>query len=269
MAASIDVTLEDGTIVGSPQECENPMHPFTFLACTYNLWGATRWDERRLPLERFLAVNEPDILCVQELTREANDLIKAMLPSIRSVDDPFPGWTEEGNIFWNSELFEIEEYGAADIGILEELRRLFWVRLSTTADRTIVVATAHFSETGNATEVAEQLNVRVGQATTGVAALNEVVRMGEPVLFMGDFNDYIHPLRVLRDGGFDDSFTALGRETPVTYPALPLAHQHPELLDWMMHRGPVRPTLTSVINFYFEETPPFDHKPIMTTYQLL
>ena len=269
MAPSLGVALKDGTIVESMQDCENSMHPFTFLACTYNLWGATRWDERRLPLERFLAVNEPDILCVQELTGEANDLINATLPSIRSVGDPFPGWTEEGNIFWNSELFEPEEYGASDIGMLEELRRLFWVRLATAAGSTVVVATAHFSETGNAREVAEYFNVRVGQAKASVAALNEVVRRGEPVLFMGDFNDYIHPLRVLRDGGFEDSFTALGRETPATYPALPLAHQLPELLDWMMHRGPVRPTLTSVIDFYFEETPPSDHKPIMTTYQLV
>ena len=245
------------------------MHPFTFLACTYNLWGTTRWEGRRRPLEGFLAVNEPDILCVQELTKEASALIKATLPAIRSVDDPFPGWTDEGNIFWNSELFEIEEYGARDIGMLEELRRLFWVRLATTVGSTVVVATAHFSETGNATEVSEHFNVRVGQAKAGVAALKEVVQTGEPVLFMGDFNDYIHPLRVLRDGGFDHSFNALGRETPVTYPALPLAHQPPELLDWMMHRGPIRPTLTSVIDFYFEEIPPSDHKPIMTTYQLV
>ncbi len=36
------------------------MHPFSFLACTYNLWGTRRWEERHRPLERFLELNRPD-----------------------------------------------------------------------------------------------------------------------------------------------------------------------------------------------------------------
>ena len=94
------------------------MHAFTFLACTYNLWGSSRWDERRRPLQRFLEVNRPDVLCPQELTTEACGLIGDTLPWIRRVDDPFPGWIEEGNIFWNSDLFELVNYGAEDVGIL-------------------------------------------------------------------------------------------------------------------------------------------------------
>ena len=34
----------------------------------------------------------------------------------------------------------------------------------------------------------------------------------------------------------------------------------------MMHRGPIRPTLTSVVDFFIDEIPPSDHKPILTTY---
>ena len=244
------------------------LHPFTFLACTYNLWGTYRWDYRRLPLERFLDINKPDVLCVQELTPETIDLIRNTLPSIRSIDDPFRGWVEEGNIFRNSQLFELDEYGAEDIGMLEELRRLFWVRFVTERGSTLVVATPHFTQTGNQREITEHANVRIGQAVRGVASLDKLVRTNEPVLLMGDFNDYIHPLHMLRAGGFDDSFNALGRETPVTYPALPLPRQPPELLEWMMHRGPIRPTLTSIVDFYVGETPPSDHKPILTTYQL-
>jgi endonuclease/exonuclease/phosphatase family metal-dependent hydrolase len=165
-------------------------------------------------------------------------------------------------------LFELDEYGAEDTGMLEELRRLFWVRLVTERGSTLVVATAHFTQTGNQREITEHANVRIGQAVRGVASLDKLVRTNEPVLLMGDFNDYIHPLHMLRAGGFDDSFNALGRETPVTYPALPLPRQPPELLEWMMHRGPIRPTLTSVVDFYVGETPPSDHKPILTTYQL-
>lgn len=244
------------------------MHPFTFLACTYNLWGTHRWSERREPLERFLGVNRPDVLCVQELTRESRDLIEATLPSMRCVDDPLPAWTQEGNVFWNTDLFELVEYGAEDIGMVEEARRLSWVRLGYGSGRTIVVATAHFSWTGNVRELSERFNVRTGQAEEAVVVLDRLVGRDEPVLFMGDFNDHVHPLRVLRIAGFEDSFMALGREAVTTYPSMPFAQQPPELLDWMMHRGPVRPTLTSVVDFHVGEIAPSDHKPILTTYAL-
>jgi endonuclease/exonuclease/phosphatase family metal-dependent hydrolase len=245
------------------------MHPFTFLACTLNLWGSVRWDERRGPLERFLQINQPDVLCTQELTQEASDLILVSLPSLETVVDPFPGWSEESNIYWNSDLFDLVEYGAVEIDMLEPLRRLFWVRLATKPGQTIVVATAHFSWSGNAREVTEHINIRVEQARSAASALDDLVDEDEASLFMGDFNDYIHPIRVLRTAGFDDSFMALGRETVVTYPALPLAQAPPELLDWMMHRGPIRPTLTSVVDFFVGEMPPSDHKPVLTTYTLL
>jgi len=244
------------------------MTPFTFLACTYNLWGTARWEERRVPLERFLTVNEPDVFCVQELTEDSRTPIETTLPDLRSVDDPFPGWTQEGNIFWNSNLFDRVAHGAEDIGLLEELRRLWWVRLATKSGQALVVANAHFSWTGNVRELAERVNVRTGQAEEAVLALDRVVGEDEPVLLMGDFNDYLHPLRVLRMAGFEDSFMALGREAVVTYPAMPFAQQPPELLDWMMHRGLVRPTLTSVVDFYVGERAPSDHKPILTTYTL-
>jgi len=245
------------------------MHPFTFLACTFNLWGSFRWDERREPLKRFLESNRPDVLCIQELTQDASDLILSAMPSVETVVDPFPGWVEEGNVYWNSDLFDLVEYGAVDIGMLEPMRRLFWVRLGTHGGDTVIVATAHFSWSGNVREVTEHLNVRVDQARSAASALDELVNEDEAVLFMGDFNDYIHPLRVLRMAGFNDSFMALGREALITYPALPLAEAPPELLDWMMHRGPIRPTLTSVVDFFVGEMPPSDHKPILTTYVLL
>jgi endonuclease/exonuclease/phosphatase family metal-dependent hydrolase len=244
------------------------VHPFVFLACTYNLWNTERWDQRERPLRRFLEIQRPDILCVQELSQQASDLIVDTLPQLQRVDDPFPGWTSEGNIFWNTDLFGLVDHGAEDIGMIEKERRLFWVRLETAAGATVVVATAHFSWTGNIREVTENINVRVEQAQRSADALAGIAADNEPVLFMGDFNDYIHPLRILRYEGFDDSFMALGREAVITYPAFPLAQQPPELLDWMMHRGPIRPTLTSVVDFHIGEIPPSDHKPVLTTYVL-
>ena len=250
-----------------PEEPLRSTHPFTFLACTYNLWTGERWEERRAPLNRFLDVNRPDILCLQELTPVACELISATLPSMLRVEDPFPGWTEEGNIYWNTEVFDLAEYGAEDIGILEEKRRLFWVRLVTRSGATVVVATAHFSWLREAGASGEGVAVRVSQAEAAVGALDEIAHAGESVLFMGDFNDYLYPIDVLRQADFADSFQALGRAPLITHPALPTS-ESPTLLDWMMHRGPIRPTLTSVVDFYVDGIPPSDHKPILTTYTL-
>ena len=244
------------------------MHPFTFVACTYNLWATYDWPQRRRPLQRFLELQRPDVLCAQELSSETSEVICNTLPHLRRVDDSFPGWVEEGNVFWNSDLFELVEYGAEDIGILEDLRRLFWVRLARESDETLVVATAHFSWTGNIRELTENVNVRVSQAEAAAAALEVLVHRDEPVLFMGDFNDFLHPLRMLRIAGFEDSFMALGQEPAITYPAFPITHQPPELLDWMMHRGPIRPTLTSVVDFHLQQVAPSDHKPVVTSYLL-
>ena len=115
----------------------------------------------------------------------------------------------------------------------------------------------------------EWVTVRVAQAEAAAVSLDEVARPNEPVLFMGDFNDYLYPLQVLRDAGFEDSFQALGRAPVITHPALPSSQEPPTLLDWMMHRGPIRPTLTSVVDFFIDEIPPSDHKPVLTTYGLV
>ena len=247
------------------------MSPFTFLACTYNLWGDDRfgdnhWEERTQPLRQFLKVNRPDVLCPQELRPEACDLISSTLPLLHRIEDPFPGWTKEGNIFWNSELFELADYGAEDIGLLDENRRLFWVRLRTESGSTVVVSTAHFSWIWEPGDLGEWVTVRVDEARATVVSLAELVTPDEPLLFMGDFNDYLYPVDVLRNAGFEDSFRALGRVPMTTYPARSGSGEPPTLLDWMMHRGPIRPTLTSVVDFFVNEIPPSDHKPILTTY---
>jgi endonuclease/exonuclease/phosphatase family metal-dependent hydrolase len=135
-----------------------------------------RWDERRVPLQRFLQVNRPDILCVQELTPQACGLIDAALPDHRRVEDPFPGFTEEGTIYWNTEIFDLVEYGAEDIGIIEEKRRLSWVRLRTTSGATVVVATAHFTWLWEAGASGEWITVRVAQAKAAVMALEGVTQ---------------------------------------------------------------------------------------------
>jgi len=244
--------------------------PFTFVAHTYNLLGSIRWTDRRPTLERFFRLHRPDILCIQELTPEACELIATTLPALSRIVDPLARWTHEGNIFWDTGAFDLVEYGTADVGILETDRYLSWARLQIEAtDSTMIVATAHFDWFGNAREVTEHINVRVEQAERTVAALDGLAGNDEPVLFMGDLNDDWHPLAVLRKAGFADSFTALGRSPVATHPVPPMASESPpRTYDWMLHRGPIRPLLTAVIDLYVGDLPGSDHRPVATTYRL-
>jgi endonuclease/exonuclease/phosphatase family metal-dependent hydrolase len=251
------------------------------VVCTYNLWNDQRWPERQEALRRFLECHIPDILCVQELRPVTCEFVDAVLDTHQRVEDLFEGWCWEGNIFWNERLFDLVEYGAEDIGILEKLRRLFWVRLRFRgADklRTLFVSTAHYTWPGHEVEKRESINVRIPQAGKTIEALNTLVPQGEPLLFMGDLNDSGHPIRILSEGGLEDSFTALGRDTSPTWPALTIAQGMPELIgriahlgpvDWIFHRGPIRPMTSEVVDFHVGDMSPSDHKALVATYAVL
>ena len=104
--------------------------PLRFTVCTYNIWTRTRWPERRDGLRAFADLHRPDILCVQELQAESRAVLDDVLGrSHDRVDGPEEGWTCEGNIWWNRALFAPIGFGAENVGICEEHRRLFWVRL--------------------------------------------------------------------------------------------------------------------------------------------
>lgn len=105
------------------------MHPLRLSIVTYNLWNTQRWPQRAEALNKFLDLFTPDILCIQELREETQSFIDKIMPMHQRVDDEFPSWNCEGNIYWNSNLLEELEHGAEDIGMLEKHRRLFWVRL--------------------------------------------------------------------------------------------------------------------------------------------
>lgn len=246
------------------------MSPFTFVAHTYNLWGAIRLAERLPSLERFFRLHRPDVLCVQELTPEVCELVAGTLPAMSRVDDPFDGGTNEGDIFWDTGLFDAREHGTIDINIFAADRCLSWVRLRIKeTGSTMIVATAHFDWVGNNRELSEHINVRVEQAKRTVEALDRLAAEDEPVLFMGDLNDDWHPLVVLREAGFADSFTALGRYPVPTHPAPPMKSTYPPRThDWMLHRGPILPLLTAVIDVYVDDLPGSDHKPVATTYRI-
>jgi len=247
-------------------------YPVRFVICTYNLWNVERWPQRQEPLRKFLEHHVPDVLCIQELRPDTRQFVDEVLQGHGRVDDPFEGWLREGNIYWNWEMFDMVEYGAEDIGILEELRRLFWVRLRLRCvddSRTLFVSTAHYTWPGHEVEKETGVNPRIEQARRTIEVLDRLVPASEPLVFMGDLNGFRHPLRILREGGLTDSFAGLGRYSPPTFPALPAVPFPRVPLDWMLHRGPIQPMTGDVVDFYLDGVPPSDHKPVLTTYRLL
>jgi endonuclease/exonuclease/phosphatase family metal-dependent hydrolase len=243
-------------------------HPHRFTVCSFNLWEESRKDQRRKPLSQFLDLHRPDILCVQELRPWSRDLIDGVLKDHERVDDPFEGWLAEGNIWWNRGLFTRAGHGAEDTGIHEKLRKLFWVRLALKAapGQTLVVSTSHYTWNGNPMEASEGLNPRPAMARRTLEKLKEVAPEPEPVMFMGDLNDDNHPIRILREGGLKDVPSALGRSPRTTFPAEPAYNHPPEVLDWILFRGPLRPMAWDVVDFHVDQTPPSDHKPVIATF---
>ncbi|MBT3269962.1 endonuclease [Candidatus Poribacteria bacterium] len=239
-----------------------------FTVCTYNVWADSRREEREAPLREFLRFHTPDILCLQELRGWSRELIEEALPTHECVTDDFEGWTVEGNVFWNRELFDCLEYGAEDIGMIEPLRRLFWARLRS-GDRTALVSTAHYTWIGNRVEADGGPSPRFEQARRTVEELDRLAEHNEPTLFMGDLNDFAHPIRILREGGLLDSFPALGRFTAPTHPAMPTASGTPQAIDYIMSRGAIRPLTTEVVDFHLGDIAPSDHKPVLATYCLI
>lgn len=240
-----------------------------FTVCTHNLWKDYRWIDRAESLRQFVRLHQPDIYCLQELRPVSRELIATALPGHQCVEDSFQGWVDEGNIFWNTKLFTLIEHGAEPIGIFEEFRRLFWVRLQPQdpAASPLLVATAHYTWPGNTMEKQRAVNPRVEQAHRTLVALEQLADLDTPVLFMGDLNDFVHPLRILRDGGLTDCFAALGRSPQLTHPAEPTAQGTPSTIDWMLHRGPLMPMTCEVVDFFVGDMAPSDHKPVLATYR--
>lgn len=243
-----------------------------FVAGTLNLWADARWNDRLAAVQGFIRGHMPDILAVQELRPVSQQLLDREMPDHQRVEDPFAGWHEEGNVYWCQDLFELVEYGAEDVGILGDLRRLFWVRLMFRDEvgTSLLVATAHYTWPGHRRERQTGQNPRLEQARRTATTLTGLGRPDEPLLFMGDLNDFQHPLRILRERGFEDAFSALGRKSPVTRPSGPKGYEaEAQVNDWILHRGPIRPMAADVVDYFANDLPPSDHKPVLVTYRLL
>lgn len=255
------------------------MRTFTTVAMTYNIWGDHWWAEREPAMRAFLDQRAPDVFAVQELKPAQQKVFDEVLPGYARVADGFPGWTHNGNTWWDRELYELTDYGAEDIGMLAEHARLFWVRLRIKAldgDSTLVFANAHYTFPGHAQEWESDVSPRTNQARRTVAELDRIAG-DAPCIFVGDLNDYARPIKVIRDAGFQESFGALGAISPPTHPAVPNARSAagdpapesvPKAIDFMFHRGRLRVRSSEVVEFFHGGIAPSDHRPVVTTYTI-
>lgn len=252
------------------------MSPSRLSIVTYNLWNTQRWPERQPALQEFLQRFQPDILCIQELRAETRDFLDKAMPTHARVEDPFAGWTVEGNIYWNRDLFDVASYGAEDIGILEEWRRLFWVRLQVReTGRPMLVSTAHYTYQGHERERATGQSPRLEQARRTVAALETLAHPDEAIFFMGDLNDPVHPMATLFEAGYLSCFAALNLLPPPTWPAHPTAGLPPgqritnQTIDWIFANRHARPLAAQVPQLYYGDISPSDHWPVLAIYELV
>ena len=251
-----------------------------FVVMSHNLWADNRWPDREPALRELLRVRPPDVLATQELRGFTRDLLDEELPHHERVVDDFPGWELESNIWWDRRMFTSLEHGIEDIGLTDELtdgererlgdhRRLFWVRLQLHDEGAppVVIATAHYTFPGSDLELGEGVNPRMRQSRLTLTALERVAG-DQPCVFMGDLNEAWHTLRILRAGGLSDSFGALRTVPAPIWPTVPTWPDTwtPWVIDFQLHRGPIRAMTTEVVEFFHHDIAPSDHKPVVTTY---
>jgi endonuclease/exonuclease/phosphatase family metal-dependent hydrolase len=251
------------------------MHPIRLSFVTLNLWNTERWDVRRPALGEFLRIFQPDVLCVQELQPDTRSFLDERLPGYCRVEDPFAGWTTEGNIYWNDRHLEEIEHGAEDVGIVEPERRLFWARLRVRgAGIALLAFTAHFTFKGNSDEVRTGWSPRVRQTQRTIEAIERLARAAEPVFLLGDLNDSSHPAYLLHEAGYTDCFTALGLQNPPTAPCVPTSNRLPhepatsQTLDWIVSNDRARAIAAQVPHFFSGDVTPSDHWPVLAVYEI-
>ena len=251
------------------------MIPNRISIVSYNLWNTELWPDREPALRQFLSTFMPDILCIQELRNETMICVSECLETHEKIKDDLPGWACESNIFWNKHYFKEVTHGLEDLEMPEKYRGFFWVRLKVIgSDKTILVATAHFTWQGVPKEIETGLNPRNHQIRQTIKCLKKLVKTNEPAFFMGDLNDPILPLYFLPKEGYNSCFQDLNLLSPTTYPALPmtdfLRHNlgHNETIDYIFCNGKAKTISAFVPQFYFKGLAPSDHWPVYAIYQL-
>jgi endonuclease/exonuclease/phosphatase family metal-dependent hydrolase len=251
------------------------MFPIRISLVTYNLWNVQRWPLRAPALRQFVQLFNPDVLCLQELRAETRAFLDETMPQHTRVHDDLPGWTRESNIYWKRDLFQEIAHGAEAVGIVEEHRRFFWVRLALEGQgRTLFVSTAHFTYQAHPAEAETGHSPRLEQTRRSVEALQRLVGESEPAFFMGDLNDPVHPVRILREAGYQSCFAALGLPCPSTFPCHPTKNTAPgelftsQAIDWLVSNRHARPIAAQSPHCYHGDVAPSDHWPVLAVYEI-
>lgn len=247
------------------------MIPNRISMVSYNLWNVQRWPDREPALRKFLTAFMPDILCLQEVRNETIQCIGESLDSHERVYDKLPGWTCESNIFWNRHYFVEVAHGLEELEMPEQDRGLFWVRLALRGcDKTIFIATTHFTWQGNPEENETGLTPRNRQARQTIDHLQKLANSDEPAFLMGDLNDPVIPHVFFPKAGYQSCFKDLNLLCPPTFPALPTANDIKEnqTIDWIFSNGKAKTISAFVPQFYFNGFAPSDHWPVHAIYQL-
>ena len=246
--------------------------PMTLQTClsvvTMNVWGKRRWPDRQLAMRGFMETFVPDVLGIQEAAQPVQQAIAAALPAHQRVEDDDEAWREQGNIFWNTERLRLVAYGCEDIAGNKPMRPLFWVRLERVdTKQTLLVSNAHYTWPGNLEERETGQSPRVHQSRLTVDHLQRLAQPDEPVLFMGDLNEPVHPRKILMKAGYTDPFTELGLPAAPTRPARPIDNRPDEVDDWIFSNGILRARAALVPHYYQQDLPPSDHWPVLAMYE--
>jgi endonuclease/exonuclease/phosphatase (EEP) superfamily protein YafD len=220
-----------------------------FSVMTLNLWNTEHLDIRIDSIIRFFKINKPDILCIQELRKETLSLLQSQLEGYKVVEDSFIGWQEESNIFYNTELFSEIEHGRIDLIMPEVNRGLFYLRLKVNeTNNKLFISTIHLTHQGNKDELETGKSYRHEESIKLSNAINRITKIDEGVIVCGDFNDPIHPSRIISlNTSLVDVFKTLCLESPVTFPCSTICEEFNlvQSIDKIFHNGMLEPIMAT------------------------
>jgi len=256
--------------------------PVRVSVTTLNVWGNHYWPARAVPLTQTLLTLRSDIYLFQEVTPEIIECLDQNLSHYTRVsDDHVSGWKSESNIYWNTSLFDMVDFGHGDLRLNGYPNRcLFWVRLAVKSNPQMkfFVSTAHFPWAGSDIEVSTGVNQRIPAAMKVCEHFRRLVEPQEAAIFGGDINDDFHPIRILSEEvGLIDVFESLDLPPPITHPVRPSDPEEEmrpnRTLDWILCSLPAQCRVVgafakAVRSGGGSHVPVSDHLPVVAIFEL-
>lgn len=235
-----------------------------------NLWNTEYWSQREACVISFVQTYASDIFCFQEVRPESIAVLDSALPSYHRIEGEELGWKCESAIYLKKDIGKIQGFGLHPLAMPEIFRGLFWVKIQLASGKELRVCTMHLTHQLNADEVRTGMPYRHKQAHEVASFLNHFDK-DCPTVICGDFNDPVHPCRILQEtGGFKDVFSLLGVPAPVTFPCPFLSDELylVEAIDKIMIRGEIRPLMATSPHFHTQGQVLSDHWPVMAMLEI-